>query len=584
MSPKHDIITLDQIISKLHKERFSDLREDQFFEIFVAEQILKDRDLSDDELLEGNPGGPYDGGIDAVHLFVNGVRIDDANVNDYLDLKESVKIDFHLIQAKNKKRMEQTVIDKFSAMADDLFDMTNRMDDLEHSYNSGVVQAFKLFRKLYSAFGYAAPEINVSFSYATRGGDATRNMKRKAEQLRNKIKRFIPGCNCEFNFLGATELLDLTRKIPSTKFRLRIAEGPLSSDESGQSFVALIRLDRYYEFITDESGDLQSRLFEANVRDWQGDNKVNVQIQNTLRQNNSNDFWWLNNGVTILAKSATQTGRILHLENPEIVNGLQTSRAIFRHFRGQGDGIRDERKLLGRIIVVADETENREQIIKATNSQTSVPAEALRSLDRIHRNIETFFASQEPPLYYDRRRNFYKNQGHPAKSIIGIKKLTQAVIATALLKPDDARGRPTDYLRASDDEQYLSVFDENNHPALYYFCARFYIRIDDILKYEGIEDRFDRAQRRSVRFHIMTHAILRHLNIDRKHISSSVDLVAKQNVNEIDEALLIDSANRVLALVSDARQNSETFRWAEFEKIFFKDLDGLYRNDGTPAD
>lgn len=575
MSPKHDIITLDQIIKHLHAERFPDLREDQFFEIFVAEQILKDRDLSDDELLEGNPGGPHDGGIDAIHLFVNGVRIDETNVEDYLGLREGIKIDFHLIQAKSKARMEQAVIDKFSAMADDLFDITNEVNEVKHAYNSGVLQAFEHFRRLYSAFGYTAPEINIIFSYATRGGNVTRNMKRKAEQLCTKIGRYISGCTCEFHFLGATELLSKTRALPTRVFKLRIAEGPLSSDESGRSYVALICLNEYFNFITDEQGILQPRLFEANVRDWQGDNKVNVQIQDSLKNSGSNDFWWLNNGVTILAKSANQTGKFLYLENPEIVNGLQTSRAIFRHFSHQRKVIEDDRKLLGRIIVVADETENREQIIKATNSQTTVPVEALRSLDSIHRNIETYFTSQEPPLYYDRRRNFYKNRGKPAKSIIGIKKLAQAVIATALLKPDDARGRPADYLRSSDDEQYLSVFDENNHPALYYFCARFYIRIDDILKHEGIEDRFDRTQRRSVRFHIMTHAILRYLDIDRKRISSPVDWVAKQNVNAIDEALLISSANRVLALLSEARQNNERFKWSEFEDKFFEDLDSL---------
>lgn len=582
MSPKHDIITLDQIIDHLHAKRFPDLREDQFFEIFVAEQILKDRDLSDDELLEGNPGGPHDGGIDAIHLFVNGVRIDETNVEDYLGLREGVKIDFHLIQAKNQTRMEQAVIDKFSAMADDLFDTTREIKEVKHAYNSGVLQAFEHFRRLYSVFGYTAPEINIIFSYATRGGAATKNMKRKAEQLRKKIGRYISGCTCEFHFLGATELLSKTRALPTRVFKLRIAEGPLSSDESGRSYVALIRLKEYFDFITDEQGILQPRLFEANVRDWQGDNKVNVQIQNSLQDSGLNDFWWLNNGVTILAKSANQTGKFLHLENPEIVNGLQTSRAIFRYFDKQGGNIDDDRKLLGRIIVVADETENREQIIRATNSQTTVPVEALRSLDSIHRNIETYFISQEPPLYYDRRRNFYKNQGKPAKSIIGIKKLTQAVIATALLKPDDARGRPADYLRASDDEQYLSVFDENNHPVLYYFCARFYIRIDNILKHEGIEDRFDRTQRRSVRFHIMTHVISRHLNIYRNRISPPAHLIAKQNIADIDDSLIIESANRVLNLLDIVRSRPERFRWKQFEDEFFEDLDSLFPQNKSP--
>ncbi len=576
MSPKFDIITLDEIISMHHQERFPDLNVNHFFEIFVSEQILKERDLSDEELLDGNPGGPLDGGIDGVHLFVNGVRIDETNINDYLNLKENIKIDFHLMQAKNKNRMEQEVINKFSAMADDLFDTTTTINSFSHAYNSGVIQAFSLFRQLYSELGYTAPEINIIFSYATKGGSATKNMRRKAEQLQKKIGNFIPGCNCKFDFLGATELLNLSRMSPSQIFKLRIAEGPLSSDEEGKSFIALIRLDRYFEFISNAQGELNARLFEANVRDWQGDNKVNSQIQNTLQDKGTNDFWWLNNGVTILAKSATQTGRIFHLENPEIVNGLQTSRTIYNHFAKINCPV-DERKLLTRIIVISDETEDRESIIRATNSQTAVGMESLRSLDRIHRNIETYFTSQQTPLYYDRRKNQYKNQRKPAKSIIGIKQLTQAVLAAALFRPDDAKGRPGKYLKASDDQEYLSVYDENNHPALYYFCASLYKAVEDVLKQEEIDNQFDMPQRRSVRFHIMTHVILRHLNIARSKISSSISLVSKQNINEIDDTLIAQSANHVLHLLDQFQlQNpSSRIKWKEFESFFFKDLDNL---------
>jgi hypothetical protein len=36
--------------------------------------------------------------------------------------------------------------------------------------------------------------------------------------------------------------------------------------------------------------------------------------------------------VTIVANKATQSGKALTLEDPQIVNGLQTSTEIFRHF------------------------------------------------------------------------------------------------------------------------------------------------------------------------------------------------------------------------------------------------------------
>lgn len=586
MSPKHDIITLEHIISRLHDDRFPDMKPERFFEHFVAEQILKERDLNDDQLIAGNTGGPYDGGIDSIHLFVNGDRIDDTNVERYKKMREGVKIDLHLIQAKDKNRMEVGVVNTFSAMADDLFNPNGTLRSLAGQYNSGVLQAFEWFWDIYSELRItAAPEINVIFSYATKAGKPTRKMTEKAKQLEKKLGRLIGGCNCRFDFLGATELLDLSRAKPPQHFDLIAAEPPLSADDAGRSYVALVRLDSYFDFITSDDGELHWRLFEANVRDWQGDNNVNKQIQKSLLEKDSNDFWWLNNGVTMLVKSVIPKGKTLWLENPEIVNGVQTTRAVWQHFREQPAGTRDDRRLLTRIIDVADGNDNRETIIRATNSQTAVPTYALRSLDRVHRNIEEYFlAQQEHLLFYDRRKNFYKNQGKPAKNIIDLRTLAQTVIATGLGKPDDARGRPSDYLGASDDEKYRAVFDDDTDPAFYFFCARFYKLIEHLLKHEAINDKFDPAQRRSVRFHIMTHVMSRHLALAPSQLSKAINTIATLNVENIDEDLVIESINRVLRLLDDFHMQLPTSRikWSEFETVFFKDLDSLLLQSKSP--
>lgn len=573
MSVVNDRIILGQIIDKHHQDRAPDLKIDEYFEIFIAEQVLKDYDLSYDELFEGNPGGGQDGGIDGIHIFVNGVWVDQTNIDDFTSLKQSVKIDLFIIQAKNKTSFEEVVIDKFIAVTEDLFNLTTTIDDLSVIYNSDVIKATEKFRTVYSALSHTFPEINITYIYATKGSSPTENMERKANKLEIRVKELIRGSIFRFDFLGATELLDLSRQLPKTTFKLQIAEGPITSQDSA-SFIALIRLDDYYTFITDERGELVARLFEANVRDWYGDNKVNKQIKQSLDEQPVEDFWWLNNGVTILATKVTMTGgKTLQIENPEIVNGLQTSRAIYQYFSRSNVSREDERKLLVRVIVVSDEKESREHIIRATNNQTPVPDEALRSLDRIHRNIELSFLSQTPPLYYDRRRNYYKNQGKPANQIIGIKKLAQSVIATLLFKPDDARGRPSDYLRTADNDQYRAVFNQDYPPQMYYFCARFYQHVDDLLKSDGVDQSYDNSLRRSVRFHIMTHIILQHTKLHRNMDQPPAHIIAQQQIGEIDVALMLNSANRVLELLSSQRRQQERFRWGDFERLFFEDLD-----------
>ena len=70
------------------------------------------------------------------------------------------------------------------------------------------------------------------------------------------------------------------------------------------------------------------------MRDYQGKNKCKqVVYPKHLHRADDNDFWWLNNGVTVLASEATLVNnRELQIVNPEIVNGLQTSMEIYNYF------------------------------------------------------------------------------------------------------------------------------------------------------------------------------------------------------------------------------------------------------------
>ena len=76
-----------------------------------------------------------------------------------------------------------------------------------------------------------------------------------------------------------------------------------------------------------------------------------------------------------------------------------------------------ERSVLIRIIVT-EKAEERDRIIKATNFQTSIPPASLRATERLQRDIEEYFLHNG--LYYDRRKNYYKNIGKPQDKIVSI--------------------------------------------------------------------------------------------------------------------------------------------------------------------
>lgn len=230
-------------------------------------------------------------------------------------------------------------------------------------------------------------------------------------------------------------------------------------------YVTLINIAEFYKFITDSSKQLRRGIFESNVRDYQGNNSVNSCIADTLRNKNEEDFWWFNNGITILSDKITLiTNKKLSVDNPEIVNGLQTSNEIYNYFSENTEKLKDEkRNVLVRFIVPTSE-EVRDDIIFATNNQTNIPKSSLRVTDPIHLQIEMYCKSRG--LYYDRRKNYYKNQKKNASDIISVSFLAQCLISILLRKPDFARARPSTLL--ADEETYNKLYNDIKDLSVFY--------------------------------------------------------------------------------------------------------------------
>ena len=68
----NDRIILDEVLKQRQMEIDPNTDPSSFFELFTAEQVLKDFDLSYDEIESGLVGDGGDGGIDAIYLLVNG--------------------------------------------------------------------------------------------------------------------------------------------------------------------------------------------------------------------------------------------------------------------------------------------------------------------------------------------------------------------------------------------------------------------------------------------------------------------------------------------------------------------------------
>ncbi|MFQ5443199.1 MAG: AIPR family protein, partial [Nitrospinales bacterium] len=428
----NDKRVLDTILEK-KKQIAPSLSEGEIFELFTCEQILKDYDLSYEEIQEGLVGGGGNGGIDGIFLLVNGELIEEDS--DYDHFKKDINIEVFIMQAKSKDSFQEKPILNFTTLTSQLFDLSKNLDSFSGEYRAEVIKKIACFRKAHDQLASKFPKLTFNFFYATKGQEIHPSIRNKTKLIKEAIDKIFSKANTNTKFLGASDLLELARREPSRAFNLKVTEGPISSvgPEDSVSFLALVSLLDFLKFISDENGTLIKRIFEANVRDYQGNVEVNKGIQNTLNNNEFNeDFWWLNNGVTIIAGKSSHSGKTIHIDDPLIVNGLQTSFEIYKSFKEKMPE-KDQRVLLVRIIVPPN-SESCDKIIKATNSQTTIPSASLRATEPIHRNIEDFLKPNG--IFYDRRKNYYKNQGQPLEKIIGIGRMAQAVISCLLKRPN----------------------------------------------------------------------------------------------------------------------------------------------------
>lgn len=528
----NDQIILEQIIKERCAESGDELTVSEYFEIYSASEVLKNYDLTYDDISYGIVGDGGDGGIDSIYTFINGEPLkEDTSVNTS---QKKNHIELIIIQSKTSASFKEDAVIKFRESAQDLFNLANNPDDYAERYNADLIDKVKLFRDSYSKLAKTFPKIEIRYFYATQGDDVHPNVSGKVPKLQEDIVKMFGGAEFSFEFIGASELLEMTRNIPSTSRVLEVAESPIGT--TAGSYLCLVSLSKYYEFISD-SGSLARSIFESNVRDYQGSVVVNTGIRKTLENKESENFWYLNNGVTIITPKAVMAGKQLTIEDPQIVNGLQTSHEIYQYFSQLENHEGDERAVLVRVICEEDE-EARDRIIRATNSQTSIPPASLRSSDDIHRNIEDFLKSND--YYYDRKKNFYKNQGMPVSKIISISYMAQAMMAIMMLKPDSARARPSTLINS--DVEYKKIFSLDKPIDIYLKAIQIMKATETYLKPENCAIQLERKTITNIKFYV---AMIASIKIAGSSQEIEKKLSELPNV-EVCNEILSDSLKMVL--------------------------------------
>lgn len=538
MGANNTTIILKGCIEKFKTENDLSLNESEIFELFSLCQILKNEDVSFENIMNSITDGGQDGGIDSIIILHNGEYVEEDT--EY-KCKSSSIAKIIITQCKTSKSFKEDSIDKLISTFPTLFNLEVDEIELADRFNSQIMDKRNVFCRLWSDAIRVGGNIEICINYACLANniEISPSFESKREQLKSICKDLFAIEQVQFNCYSSKELLNLYKTHKKNRSTITFKETPLSINygENGLGYIGLVRLSDYKSFLTQEDGTIKDELFESNVRHFQGNVDVNKRIKNTLECVFDKDFWWLNNGITIIAEDPKQISKKLVLENVQIVNGLQTSYSIYNTETINSN--EDDRAVLLKVII-NDKKDIIDDIIEATNYQNAVPPGLLRATDDIQKEIEMFF--YQNGYFYDRRKNYYKNQGKPGNKIFSIPFLAQAIKAIILKDPHSARATPTSLLKS--DSSYNSIFRSQDNYAAYLKCCLIVSIVHrNIL---NLDDKLKKNKLLNFKHHISMILVAIYLN----NLNYGVDDIIQINVDELDNDIITSAFRKLEDLLN----------------------------------
>lgn len=468
----NDTILIDGIIDNLIAiSSLNDTPENRgkVFEEFAISEILKNYDLTHDQIIDGLVDGGDDGGIDGLYFFVNGNYISDKST---ILPKTNAQLEIYVITCKHHDTYELNPLESVDSSLSELFDMSIKTDCLSSKYKSDILLKRELLIYLYRKLSPALTNTNVYIRYISRGDSdsVAENIKRKGDKIEATCNKLFSTSASHVKFVGSKELLLLYRTKRNGTVSLKVKK----SFQCGKDFVVLVQLSDYFDFITDAEKKLKRYFFEENVRDYLGSNRTNIDIMNTLENSDSIDFWNLNNGITIITSSAILYDDTLEADNIQIVNGLQTTNTIYSYFSNGGSD-NNNRSVLVKIIVSTDPIV-RKSIIQATNNQSLIPLYSLHATDKIQKDIEEILYKNG--IYYERKDRYYQNLGIPVEEIVTPLYLAGGYTSLILKLPHRAVLLKSKFM--NNPKQYNKVFSEQTQLPVWINIAKILKRVDRI--------------------------------------------------------------------------------------------------------
>lgn len=140
-------------------------------------------------------------------------------------------------------------------------------------------------------------------------------------------------------------------------------------------------------------------LFEKNIREYLGGTSgINKGIIATLKNKDERrNFFYYNNGITIICDRAKADSKKVEITNPQIVNGCQTVNSISEVLKNEDrieDNFKDVYVMVKILVLEKKDTDFYRDIVKYTNSQNSINEKVFGATHQpfftIKNNLENF--------------------------------------------------------------------------------------------------------------------------------------------------------------------------------------------------
>jgi len=485
-------------------------------------------DIEDEDIIDGSD----EEGVDIIHLDKS---------------ETSIVISIFNCKSSEKNNYSSKDITQLKTGLDYIF------EEKEGVYQK--LENFKLKKKIEDIREEKEKVAEVNIYYCVFKGDTKnipKNVERKRDEIKERYNNFFKSQypNAKFNFLLANSEFLFAKEIEKNESlrgkiikipyydKGKIMRAEVETGEGLKGYLTTVNAKEIAKLVE----NYDDKLFEKNIRGWLKFKKSNKDIYKSCISEDSDMFWFMNNGITIVSDKiiVDDDKSIWKITNLQIVNGQQTAQMIYEAYKS--NRLKDDVKVMCRLYEGTG-SDFISKVAKATNSQISIGLGDLMSTDPMQVAIAKSF---ERLGYFYKTQSGQKTPKKKFKKTILSRKLAQVSLAILRKNPSLARKNIEDNF-FNKSKYYEQIFKRDPKQLLLAY-----------LIFEYCNQKSKENKNNELKYFGALHIARIIWEWKEKSFSKDIDLTIKKlETNEVDLKSIYKKASEFLNDILEAKRKEE---------------------------